>query len=40
MDMFDFSCGAAGLFVDIEADDCAAAAARLIQGRDSTTVAP
>ena len=25
MDMFDFSCGAAGLFVDIEADDCAAA---------------
>ncbi|MBU4267933.1 MAG: linear amide C-N hydrolase [Acidobacteria bacterium] len=25
MDMFDFSCAAAGLFADIEADDCAAA---------------
>ena len=25
MDMFDFSCAAPGLFVDIDADDCAAA---------------
>ena len=25
MDSFDFSCGTAGLFADIDADDCAAA---------------